>query len=94
MMQWFDSNTIGVPLDKFLKDNGDKIDLRVRHALIQQVLNALANIHTGGSEDKMSLWGSFLGESVSTLPLVYYGGIEVYCLWSMKCILLIQGYIV
>ncbi len=52
----------GVPLEKFLSDNSEKIDLRGRQLIVQQVLNALANIHTGGSEDRMSFWGSFLGE--------------------------------
>ncbi len=64
MLSYFFHVCAGVPLDKFLADNSEKIDLRGRQLIVQQVLNALANIHTGGSEDRMSFWGSFLGECV------------------------------
>ncbi len=80
----------GVPLDKFLADNSEKIDLRGRQLIVQQVLNALANIHTGGSEDRMSFWGSFLGECVLSnsfvSPLSY---IVMPSLSKMKCL---EGY--
>ena len=57
-----DYSSVGVHLDKWLHVNRGKIDLRDRQLVLQQVVNILAAVHTNGNEDKLCLWGSFVGK--------------------------------
>lgn len=46
-----------------MHENKGSLDLRDRQLVLQQVANFLAAVHTVGSNDKLCLWGSFVGKS-------------------------------
>ena len=53
----------GMTIEKWLKVNKDQLDLRDRQLVLQQVINLLAVIDIVGRDDKLCLWGSFIGKS-------------------------------
>lgn len=76
----------GVHLDKWLCMNKDRIDLRDRQLVLQQVINLLADLHTIGNKDKLCLWGSFVGEWYRQLWNIrtwigWGGGVVVFLFW-------------
>jgi len=59
-------------LDKWLSAQENNMDLLTRQLVVQQVANFLAAIHGCGSEEKLCLWGSFVGKIFLFIYLFIY----------------------